>query len=511
MKTSSHGTGTVRPISAGEWSLEYQPKWASQMLSRTVAASTEQSAEKLLQYWVSELDAITLRPPEKQTKKRTYGTGSFYQLPSGKFLLRYKGETKTVDAANDKQAERALSNWVEETDTGTTTGPKISMNHLFDLFLADHRKKKRVETPIVEKKIDKYLRPSIGSLDAKKFGKDELEAYLDSRLRNVHAKTGRPPENATLNREVSIISRAMRLAVERLQRIVIFEKLTENPPRQGTTDEDLYQGILRELPDHVKPLWCFAYYTGVRSGQLKKLRWEWLDWEEWVMRAPGYYGKERITQNGQMHVIPIYLEMREFVKMMYAVRNPECPYLFQRDGGRIRSFRTAFENARSRVRLSTLLPNALRSRIGDLNQGQIIAFNSVPDTEVSGLFERALNEKLTAEQIQEAISDRAARPVDLVLFHDQRRTAVTNMIREGVPDHEAMAVSGHLDPSMLRRYAITKERDVQRVARRMTERFLRQRQAVAPAESEGFCSELSSELPPSHPGIASLVSSKLRQ
>jgi len=45
--------------------------------------------------------------------------------------------------------------------------------------------------------------------------------------------------------------------------------------------------MLRELPGYVQPIWCFAYYTGVRSGQLKKLRWEWLDWEEWVIRVPG--------------------------------------------------------------------------------------------------------------------------------------------------------------------------------------------------------------------------------
>src|SRR5262249_39354855 len=141
-------------------------------------------------------------------KKRTYGTGSYYQLPSGNYLLRYKGETKTVEAANDKQANRALLDWVEERDQEGQSGPAVLMNDSFDLYLADHRKKKRVETPIVEKKIDKYLRQRIGKLDAKEFGKNELDAYLDSRLKDIHPKTKRPPENATLNREVSIISRA---------------------------------------------------------------------------------------------------------------------------------------------------------------------------------------------------------------------------------------------------------------------------------------------------------------
>lgn len=368
-------------------------------------------------------------------KKRTYGTGTLYQLPSGKWLLQYKPKwsakrlSNTVEAANQKAAQKLLNKWVDELDAVESQGPEISMNHLFDLYLVDHRKKNRAETPIVERKIDKYLRPRIGRLDAKKFGKDELDRYLDSRLRDVHEKTKRPPENATLNREISIISRAMRLAAEKLQRIVVFEQLDENPPRQGIVSEPVYQLLLAELPYYVKPIWCFAYYTGVRSGQLLKLRWEWLDWDVWVIRAPGYYGKERITKNGEMHVIPIYLEMREFVKMMWETRNPACPYLFQRDGKRIRSFRTAFENVRRRLGLPELL------------------------------------------------------------FHDQRRTAVTNMIREGVPEKQALAVSGHLDPSMLRRYSIVKEQDVRQVAERMTERFLRQRQAETRPGADKFANE----------------------
>lgn len=213
--------------------------------------------------------------------------------------MRYNGRTKVIEASTDKQAERKLKDWVDEIDDAESNGPEISMNDLFDLYLADHRKKRLIETPIVEKKIEKYLRPRIGQIDARKFGKDNLELYLDSRLEDIHQKTKRPPENATLNREISIISRALRLAAEKIQRIVVFEKLEENPPRQGIVDESTYQLMVVELPDHVKAPWCFAYYTGVRSGELLKLRWEWLDWNEWVIRVPGWYGKERMTKNGR--------------------------------------------------------------------------------------------------------------------------------------------------------------------------------------------------------------------
>jgi integrase len=330
--------------------------------------------------------------------KRSYGKGSVRERRPGHWQLRYDGQSKMAAVRTQRQAEDELAKWKTEMDD--TPPLSLSMNDLFDDYRAEYLRKQNTDIEHVDHRL-KHLRPAIGGMDPRLFKQRDMDRYAAARLQEL-THLGTLTSVSTINREIAVVSASMRLAAEELHRIVRFKKYPEEKfIRQGLVSPELYRQMLYELADHVKPFWVLSYYTGVRKGELLLLRWDWLDWEQWLIRVPPFFQGERITKNGKPHLILLYCaEMRETIKFAWQRRDPANPCLFQRNGECVKSFRTAFEEARRRC--------------------------SQPD----------------------------------LIFHDLRRTAARNMRRHGISEEVAMKIGGWCTPAIFRRYRILDEMEL---------------------------------------------------
>jgi integrase len=181
--------------------------------------------------------------------------------------------------------------------------------------------------------------------------------------------------------------------------------LKEKNVRKGFFEHGEFLALRRELPEYLKPVLTFGYFTGAREGEVLNLKWDQIDLEaRTVHLEPG------TTKNDQPRTIPLSSELLETLRMQKGVREsrfPDCDYVFFKKGRKIGNFQRAWKSACTRA-------------------------------------------GVTAK-----------------LFHDLRRSAVRNMVRAGVPERVAMAISGHKTRSVFDRYNIVAERDLHDSARRL--------------------------------------------
>jgi integrase len=214
--------------------------------------------------------------------------------------------------------------------------------------------------------------------------------------------------SANINRELGILRRMLYLARKRGKytgSFPDFQMVPERNVRRGFLEYQSFRNLLTALPDYLRPLVLFLYTSGVRKGEAQAIQWDQIEL--------GKHPVARLfeTKNGEPRTVPLASELVAMLKTT-APEERTGPVFYQ---GLFRK---------------TWISACVASRLGHWEH---------PDPENRPKLKKYVG----------------------LIVHDLRRSSVRNMVRAGVPERVAMAVSGHKTRSIFDRYNIVSTADLQ--------------------------------------------------
>jgi site-specific recombinase XerD len=245
----------------------------------------------------------------------------------------------------------------------------------------------------------------------------------DLTTRYVQQRQAAGVSNATINRELAVLTKMLRLAYEnkKLAWLPTIHKLKEAPPRSGFFEQGDFEALRSHLRPDLQVAVTIAYTYGWRmQSEVLTLPLAQIDVDAGTIRlAPG------TTKNDDGRVVYLTPDLKrligeqvERVKALGKRLQRIIPHLFphldgRRAGARIRDFRKAWTTALEKAGLS------------------------------AGM-----------------------------LRHDFRRSAVRNLVNAGVAERVAMKCTGHRTRSVFDRYHIVSPADLQDATRKLSEPML---------------------------------------
>jgi hypothetical protein len=212
----------------------------------------------------------------KVTPKRRVNRKPGQIVPSGerKWLVRvFRGRDSTgkrqyegyTVLGTKKDAERYLRGVLLQIDMGEHMGVQHTLvGTLLDDVLADYKiNGQGIEE--AEDRVRVHLRPFFGALKASDLGTELIRKYIEHRQRpekpdrreyvnangKKHERTYAPASNATVNRELALLRRALNLGVRatppKVGRVPFIPMLGENNVRKGFFEHDAFLALRMAL------------------------------------------------------------------------------------------------------------------------------------------------------------------------------------------------------------------------------------------------------------------------
>lgn len=338
--------------------------------------------------------------------RRQRGLGSIYQRGRIWWVaygVRGRKVRESSESERRKDALNLLKRRLAEIQAGKFTGPdaeRVTFDDLATMLRDDYQFRGRRSWDRAERAFGRHLRGAFGLDRAVDITADRLMAYATARQAEGAAL-------ATVGYELAVLKRAFRVAIRcgRLRERPEFPTITVDNARRGFFEEGEFRALEAELPEPLKGVAAFAYFTGWRvASEILPLTWDRVDVKVGTVRLDVGTTKNREGRVFPFAALPGLREVverqRAYTEAVQRRTGSIVRHVFHREGRPIRDFRAAWEGACKRAGLIGRIP------------------------------------------------------------HDFRRTAVRNLERAAVPRSVAMQLVGHKTASIYQRYAIVAEADL---------------------------------------------------
>ncbi len=383
--------------------------------------------------------------------KRMRGDGRVY-LPKNStiFMADYSVNGHRVRCSTGCRNEREAYAWLRarqaEIATGNYAGQnvvKIMVSELIQDIIDQHRIDGKKSIVDEERHWRLHLQPFFGNLRAVQVTTDLLRRYVKERKSQLR-KWGKPPQNATINRELSLLRSAFYLGYEatppKVYRVPTFPMLQEDNTREGFLKDEDYDKLAGEAAK--VGLWVrgliavYNAYGWRRSEPLDELRVRQVDLlNRTIDLNPG------ATKNKDARVIKMTLEVHAIISMCVEGKRPDDRVFTREDGKPIGDFRKTWYKMCCNVGLGRMACRVCdRSVMGDTCQC------GCSESHYDGL-----------------------------LVHDLRRTGCRNLRRLGVHEKTIMKIGGWKTRSVFDRYNIVDEKDLADAAAKLDRKAEEQR------------------------------------
>jgi integrase len=95
-----------------------------------------------------------------------------------------------------------------------------------------------------------------------------------------------------------------------------------DPIRKGFLEPEIFERLVRFLPEPINHLARFAYHTGCRKKEVRTLRWSQVDVRLWIVRLnPG------TTKNDEGRIFHLVGDLRHAFESMKEIRDRDYPFM----------------------------------------------------------------------------------------------------------------------------------------------------------------------------------------